>query len=85
MVAIKSVRKLVLVLVVFLSMENCSKISEDDELSLEKRPYAGDELRLDGYFYRQPPFNQEFGTVYFFLQQWGLFKYWWLVSNPRGT
>ena len=52
-----------------LSLTGCEKLSEpDDELSLEKRPYQGDEFRLDGYYYIQASFNSEFGDAYFFYR-----------------
>ena len=29
----------------------CEGILEDDQLSLEKHPYTGNQLRVDGYYY----------------------------------
>ncbi len=34
-----------------LVISGCSKIMEDDELSLKKTPYTGNQLRIDGYYY----------------------------------
>ena len=36
-----------------LTINNCSKIAfwKDDELSISKTPYTGNQLRIDGYYY----------------------------------
>ena len=42
---------LVLIIIVFVSLSSCGKWNKDEELTLEKQPYNGNELRLDGYYY----------------------------------
>ena len=47
------IKKILLILVVLLC--GCNKMFKDEELLLSKTPYLGDELRIDGYYYRQLP------------------------------
>ena len=67
-------RLLKLILVVIL-LSCCAKdnIFKDDELHLEKVPYTGDELRIDGYYYSE--FGDEddkLRDVYFFYRNGNL-------------
>ena len=59
--------RLILVLaLVVLFAGGCKKWFEDEELTLPKTPYTGDELRTDGYYY-----NMEDGKIwstYFFYR-----------------
>lgn len=40
-----------IVFIVMLLLSNCSKIFPDEELTLPRQEYTGDELRIDGYYY----------------------------------
>lgn len=44
-------KKLCLILLLAVSMVGCTKWLEDEELTLPKTPYTGNELRTDGYYY----------------------------------
>jgi hypothetical protein len=45
--------KNILIFITLLSLYSCSKIfSPDDEFSIEKHDYIGDEIKLDGYYYK---------------------------------
>lgn len=44
-------KKLCLILLLAVSMVGCTKWLEDERLTLPKQPYAGSELRTDGYYY----------------------------------
>ena len=44
----------ILLAVVFLAFSiACEKVLKDENLTLKKRPYIGNELRLDGFFYEE--------------------------------
>ncbi len=47
------------------SANSCEKILKDDELTLKKESYYGDELRIDGY-YHQNSSNIEWTRIFFF-------------------
>jgi len=38
--------------ILFLSMNQCEKYNKDDELSIKRTDYTGNQLRIDGYYYR---------------------------------
>lgn len=44
---------------------NCSKIYSDDKLTLAKRPYIGNQLKIDGYYYTIYQINK--ASVYVFF------------------
>ena len=54
--------------VLFSAITMCGLIctGEDDELTLEPRPYDGSDLRIDGYYYRF--FDAGLIQVYFFYR-----------------
>ncbi len=45
---------------------SCKKDKMDDELSIQRTPYYGNELRIDGYYYNE--YFEGYITVYFFYQ-----------------
>ena len=55
---------LILALVVLFA-GGCKKWFEDDELTLSKKPYSGNELRIDGYYYLMHPACNGFSDTYF--------------------
>ena len=60
-----------LLLCLLFSISSCKKESKtDDQLSLEKIPYSGSELRTDGYYYNE--YISGYFTVYL-----------WRDSNPE--
>lgn len=65
---------LYILLIGILSFSNtCDKwIGEDDKLELDKKPYAGDELRIEGYFYQKK--GDLLYTIYFFYRN-GTIRY----------
>jgi hypothetical protein len=60
--------KLILIMLgIILSSNSCIKnILADDELTLEKRPYVGNQLRIDGYYYLLDDYG--INATYFFYQ-----------------
>lgn len=54
---------------------SCDKLLKNDELSLKRIPYFGNELRIDGYYYRKiNNDNEEFLNLYFFYSN-GIVRY----------
>ena len=54
---------------------SCNSLVGHDELSLERRPYLGDELRMDGYYYYAYPTSQGIRyTAYLFYRN-GVVRY----------
>ncbi len=49
---------------------SCKKDQQDEELHLQKTPYFGDELRIDGFYFREIVQNNS--TQVFFLYQNGI-------------
>ncbi len=60
--------KNIFIFLLLILMNNCSKceIFKDDELSLHKIPYIGDNLKMNGYFYQS--INGKYFSTYFFYQ-----------------
>ena len=46
---------LIILAMLLIGMNGCSKWLEDEELTLPKTPYTGNELRTDGYYYYKLP------------------------------
>ncbi len=40
----------------------------DDKLTLEKKPYIGNQLRIDGYYYKMDISSNTIGVTYFFYE-----------------
>lgn len=52
-------KKVLIIMAVMLTSYSCNKDGfTDDELSIEKTPYVGNQLRIDGYY------SCKFGDVY---------------------
>jgi hypothetical protein len=49
-------------------MVNCKKsgLFQDDELSLSRRDYTGNQLRIDGYYYFNYTNEEDYVRIYFF-------------------
>ena len=46
-------------------LASCNEILKDDELSLQRYPYFGNEIKIDGYYYREIlNYNEEFLNVH---------------------
>ena len=45
-------KKILFILLIFTFFASCQKWMKDEELTIERQPYNGHELRLDGYYYR---------------------------------
>lgn len=59
--------KIVTFSIICLLMYGCiKKWFKDDELSLEREPYEGNSLRIDGYFYDKV--DNKFYSIYFFFR-----------------
>lgn len=65
-------KKLCLILLLAVSMFSCTKWHEDEELTLPKTPYTGNELRLDGYYYDIE--DEKIWSTYFFYRN-GILHY----------
>lgn len=59
---------ILILLTVLLSLTNsCKKdIMRDDDLSIQRKPYTGDQLRMDGYYYQKV--DKSFFSIYFFYE-----------------
>ena len=55
-------------LMVVLFFGSCKKWFKDEELTLPKTPYLGNELRFDGYYYLMNPVCNAFQDTYFFYR-----------------
>jgi hypothetical protein len=66
---IKNISMKILIIIIMSLFCNCSKdnLWKDDELSIPKTPYLGNELRMNGYFYH-PYGTPEKLTIYFFYK-----------------
>ena len=60
--------KTIIILIVFAIFTSCNFWEDDDELSMYRRPYDGNELRIDGYYWENLmlPDGRERIQVYFF-------------------
>ncbi len=57
---------LIIEMVMILTIFSCSKDEfKDDELTLKKKPYTGNQLRINGYYCQNAP-NIEWTRVFFF-------------------
>ena len=65
----KNKLKILLIMASIITLSgNCdSIIGEDDELSIKRRDYTGNELRIDGYYYRIG-YKKEINSVIFFYK-----------------
>ena len=52
-----------LLLLILLSLNGCDKATKDDELTMARQPYNGNELRLDGYYYEINPHTNGIGEA----------------------
>lgn len=59
---------LVLAFLFLVLMGGCGKCQKDDELTLVKTPYHGDDIRLDGYYYLMSSTSNSFNDTYFFYR-----------------
>ena len=68
----KKMNLILIILGIILSSNSCIKnILADDELTLEKRPYTGNQLRIDGYYYSK---FRDIYVIYFFYRNGVLFS-----------
>ncbi len=51
--------------VAILLFGGCDKLFKDDELTMTKTPYTGNELRIDGYYYQMSSVDGSFDDTYF--------------------
>ena len=65
-------KKLCLILLVALSMVSCTKWFKDEEFTLSKQSYTGNELRTDGYYYEIE--DGKIWSTYFFYRN-GILHY----------
>jgi hypothetical protein len=71
----KTMKLLILIIGMLFIPNSCSKTSfSDDELSLEKRPYTGNQLRIDGYYYSMDD-NGVFNVHFFYKNGIALYGY----------
>jgi hypothetical protein len=64
--------KLIMILTLTTMLSLCKKDQQDEELHLQQTPYIGDELRIDGFYYRT--FNNRNSTQVFFLYRNGIIQ-----------
>ena len=53
----------------------CDFITGNDELSLDRRPYLGNELRMDGYYYDSGPTSEGERYIAYFFYRDGVVRY----------
>ena len=58
--------KLITALSILLFMGGCGKWYKDGELVLEKQPYTGNALRLDGYYYNRLKDGRIWNTYFYY-------------------
>ena len=58
----------VAIIFTLLSLGGCDKWLKDEELTLVKEPYNGNELRLDGYYYHSDTSDNHIFDSYFFYR-----------------
>ena len=62
-----NIKSIIIILAVIISSNSCNKTEfQDDELSLEKQEYTGNQLRIDGYYYYA--IDQNLFETYFFYE-----------------
>lgn len=60
-------KTIVVIICALLLLGGCDKWPKDEELTLVKEPYNGNELRLDGYYYHSDTCdNHIFGSYFFY-------------------
>ena len=64
---------LIILAMLLIGMNGCSKWLEDEELTLPKTPYTGNELRTDGYYYYTMN-GEYFRTITFFYKNGVAFR-----------
>ena len=64
---------LIVIIMLFIGMNSCSKWLENEELTLPKTPYTGNELRTDGYYYYTMN-GEYFRTITFFYKNGVAFR-----------
>ena len=57
------------ILCIFILFSSCDLLFKDDELLLSRQPYIGNELRIDGYYYK---YSDNDGTIVKFLYRNGI-------------
>ena len=57
---------LIVIIMLFIGMNSCSKWLENEKLTLQKTPYTGNELRTDGYYYDME--DGKIWSTYFFYR-----------------
>ncbi|MDR0507689.1 MAG: hypothetical protein LBH32_12870 [Dysgonamonadaceae bacterium] len=61
----KIIRLLILPILMLSFLWGCNLLFSDEEMSFDRIDYEGNELRLDGYYYRQ---GKDYTLVHFFYQ-----------------
>jgi hypothetical protein len=82
-IKIKTIMKAASIIFLILTINNCSKIAfwKDDELSISKTPYTGNQLRIDGYYFQLTP-NIEWTETFFFYRNGIVLKSY--INNDTG-
>ena len=57
---------IILAIAALFSLGGCGKWYKDEELTLEKQPYNGNELRLDGYYYYRLDDGRIWNTYFYY-------------------
>ena len=50
-IKINRIKKIILLISIIMLFTQCCSLQDDDELSLPLKPYTGNQLRIDGYYY----------------------------------
>lgn len=72
----KTISNVALSVILILTISSCKRIFEDEELSMKRTDYTGDELRTDGYYYWKslnPEENQQYNAEMKILYRNGVF------------
>ena len=68
----KTIILFILTINLSMCMSCCSKIFPDEKLSMQRKDYVGNELRIDGYYYRQEITEIYSRTMVMFLYRNGI-------------
>lgn len=70
----KTTLNIIISIILIMIVSSCKKMFEDDELSMKRTDYTGNELRTDGYYYRRYQYIDREGVQQDDFIPWFLYR-----------